>query len=214
MRTIDIYWDTERNVHTDEDGNSLTSRSVLPHITYKEKVLLRLRLIKLVDSVVTSVAFPSDVDTFSVAIDSDYDYDTDLYAKSTDDDINVPGDWEEAGNADPSAGQMSIRLSAFVSNFRTRLGTSAESSDTKLEIQGIATDDSVVAVYRLPFVVRNLIDGDDVFVPELDDEYGQKWVTASDGYKRLAHYFPTDNTWRYQLPLIVDDKPTYSWVAV
>ena len=208
MRIETIRYDVSTEQLVISGSGAAAGTSAWPKIHYKEKILLR---ITFVDGNNVAIALSADADEFSAALDEDYDYDNPLFAKTLNADINKPGDWIDAGDANPNLGQMSVRLSAYNSSFRKRLSTTESKLSTRLEIQGIHVDGHLVCVYRIPLIAANLMDDGSIFLDELDDGYGEKWVVASDGYNRLAHYFAQDETWRVLMPVIIDGVATHSW---
>ena len=210
MRIIKLYYDVERKLLTDSVGYPLSSKAQTPGITYKENVLVRIVFSKGRDAALEPVDLSTDVAEYTAAIDDDFDQSTVLFLKTEDENINVVGDWETGGDASPAIGQLSLRLDAYNSNFANRLDSAGENKTTRLEIQCIDAEDHRMAVYRMPFYCYNLMDDDGV-MPDAPAPAGAISVLASDGYMRFAYYFTDDDTWRLQIPRIIEGTPTYVW---
>lgn len=101
-------------------------------------------------------------DTFSAAIDNDFDSSTELMVKTENAGINVPGDW---ASADPEQGKLSIRLDCNTATFATKLAT-AESINAKFELQWHdAGAPALAGKFRFDVVCSGLID-DSATLPE------------------------------------------------
>ena len=70
------------------------------------------------------------------------------------------------------------------------------------------------AIAQYEVTVKRRVHDSDPPTPIVIPDAGQKWVTASDGKRRLAYYFTEDSTWRVMLPVVVGGQPTFTWEDV
>ncbi len=215
MRIITLIWDTANNrLLTPGSFAALRSENEWPFIYYTEQVLVRLTFVSKEGDLFVATALPSDASAYSAVLDADYDYGTSPLLVVSSDQFNLQGDWEEDGyatTADPALGQLSLRMSADTASFRTRLGTDARSTSTRLEIICQTNTQAVSSVFTIPFIARNLMQEPGTVVPTTDP--GNRYVVGEDGIRRIAYLFP-DGTWRVLLPQIVDETPTHTWLTV
>lgn len=178
MKRLKVIFDTSQNAFIDAQG--VTVQAFRPSIRYKENQVLQLVLINggtITDEVATNPCdLLTDVSYFTASIDNDFNQSTPLAIKAEKEAINIAGDWNAfdgtAGNADPSEGQVSIRLSAIRSVLRDRLASSKKLKDvTMLELIAYASDDTVTAVYAIRFDVFNLQDQGSTPPDDSTDEF-------------------------------------------
>jgi len=143
-RLINIYYDVVNNIHYDSDGISLR-KALLPYIIYKEKPLVNLYLV--IDSSLTPFTQFDGTETFSVSIDNDFASATDPICKTANSGINVNGDFlgNSSTNADPANGEISVRLDALTTEYRSRVGTDQKLNNTYMELQAFSGSDLVFA---------------------------------------------------------------------
>lgn len=159
-RLIEVYYNITEDTLLDASGNELRTVDY-PKINYKEQPLLNLQLV--IDNELTPYTDLTASHVLSVAIDSDFDHSTDLMCKTVASGINQPGDWwmggdsSGGGTADITQGQVSVRLDANNANYQTKIASSEEKKNTKLELQ--ATIGGILEqVLRFSFKCKNLID--------------------------------------------------------
>lgn len=168
-RIIDVYYDQERRLLLDSEGNTT---SVVPYLTYKEQAIMRLRVLTADGS--SYDGFAAD-DVFSAAIDDDFGDSADLMVKTLAAGINVAGDWVSGGTADPTAGEFSVRLDAFTAGFSTKIAASEVLTATKFELQAVPAGETYLsAVLRFPLYCMGLIDDAGAVPPEPEEDYYTK----------------------------------------
>ena len=171
-RTIDIYYDVVSNVLRNSSGARLNQR-LYEFVIYKEKPLVRLRLVT--DEDLTAyTAFDASM-TYSAAIDKDFDHDSALMCKTLNADINRPSDW---GDADAATGKFSIRIDANTARYAAVLATAEKKSASMLELQAFDVNGDLVGVVRFPFITYNLMDDNGSVPPAATEDYYTK--TESD----------------------------------
>lgn len=163
-RTVTIFWDVVAQVHLDANGNQLR-RNKQPFIFFREQPIAHVHLVT--DGDLTKFTDIGASDAFSAAIDDNFDHTDALMVKTVDSEINVAGEWESAGTADPTQGEFSIRLNANNDNFETKIGTISEKIGTKLEIQATAPSAELSTVIQMPFRALNIVDDDGLTPVEL-----------------------------------------------
>lgn len=91
---------------------------------------------------------------------------------------------------------------------------SGNSIDVVVQVAVISDTESLRATAQYDVSLRRSAHDGDPPPPIVIPDAGQKWVTASDGKRRLAYYFAGDETWRVMLPVVVDGHPTFTWEDV
>ncbi len=157
MRTITLYWDVLRKRYYSAAG-VLASSGEYPFLYYRESVLVNLQLVT--DSSLTPLDSLGDsAETYSVALDDDWDHSDTVMCKTSDGGINLAGEWEldSTGLADPAQGQFSFVLSGNTTSFRDKIGTSRGKTNTVLELQ-VWSGGVLVFNTQLPFYTYNIVD--------------------------------------------------------
>jgi len=141
----------------------------------------------------------------SAVIEDDFDSGTNPYCKTVDGLINAANEWEASGSADIAAGEFSIPLDAYNTDFNSKIGTSAADKNVMFELQLRDSTDSdlpIIAVFSFPFICYNIMDRSGA-VPTTGaeaDEYKGKLssdpVSPDDGD---FYYNTTDHVWRYYI---------------
>jgi hypothetical protein len=212
-RIIDIWWDVVIRAHYDsaEPGNRLNAPAY-PGIWYKEKPLVRLRLVT--DAAKTAYTDLSAAYTYSAAVDSDWNSATDPMCKTLDANINVTGDWESGGTADPALGQFSIRLDADNTEFRDKIGT-----DESIQISGMdlyafeGTDRGFIT--SMPFYCFNVRDPGDAAPPApTGDYYTKAEMDSLLSTKLNCEYFTADGQRKARLLTDEDPAETYETLTL
>lgn len=157
-RALDLYLNVATGSLVDPSG-STDALAETPLVTYGEEVLLRLRLLKYNKE--TRVWDPYtellNTDVFSSAADTDFSSLTDLLSKSTNTDINVPGDWDEMN---PTEGKLSIRQNFKTLSLYQRISTNPQMG-AYLEVSARPFgEDYVSGVFRFEILINNKIDKD------------------------------------------------------
>ena len=168
-RLIQIWYDVNAEVlRYSPSGNEVRLAS-LPHITFRETPLVNLQLVT--DSDLTAyTGLPAGL-TYEAAIDSAF-VSSALMCKTLTSGINVAGDWgAAAGTADPTAGQISIRLNGNTTGFQSKIGSDAELMSTKLEVQAQGAGDIIFQVFVMPFRTFNLINSDGAEPAEYSENF-------------------------------------------
>jgi hypothetical protein len=129
-----------------------------PKLGLREQVLLCLTLVY-ADG--TAVAFGA-ADTFTAAVDTDFDDSTALMVYTINAGINAVGDW---GVADPELGKLSIRLDCNTATFKNKIGTTPV-LPAYFELQSHDAGDPALA-FKIKFDVTctNLVD-DNAALPD------------------------------------------------
>jgi len=161
-RTMDIWFNVNTGTLLDSAGNELRTSSY-PYIYFKEKPLLRLRLV--VNNGLTEYTYMSATDSITVIIDNDYDRTTNEICKTYNTVINQPGDWTSGGTADKTLGQLSIPLDGDTSAFDTKIGKSKELSDCFMEIIVRDSEANQTAVFDFSFRVLNIAESGQIPAP-------------------------------------------------
>jgi len=198
-RVINIRYDVEHDTLRDADGNALRSQDA-PYIMFREKPLVNLLLVT--DEDLTAYTQIGDAaETYSAALDFDFDHDTDVMAKAINADINKASEWLQDGGADtadPAAGQFSFYLSANTSRYQTVIAATGEKQNTRLELQAWDPNVLILAV-RFDFRALNIMDdnGDapSALIPyseEFTDTAGKKCIRVmnTDGETCVIHTPP------------------------
>jgi hypothetical protein len=171
----------DQKILVSESGSS-QQQAADPFVFYKENVLFRIRLLEYDDDTSAYVAYTELAadDTFSFAVADDYDFTTELYAKSNNNLCNVSGDWESGGTADPSLGQISIRVNFNTTAIETAIGTSANIPDNIAEIQIRPSGQSFISgAFSFPIIIYNLIDNVDWVQLTINTDYDPTAINAS-----------------------------------
>ena len=173
-RDIDVWWDTINNVFLNSEGYELRSADY-PYITYKEKPLMKLRLVAGdVDTALTGI---NPADTFEAAADNEYDHSSNspLILKTLDENINVDGDWPGVDGANAALGRFSIRLDGFTASFLAHLQSKSQIGGPLFELQVLefATGD-LVQVFQFPLRCINIINNGGAAPPAPSDDYYTK----------------------------------------
>lgn len=167
-RIIDIWYDVVNEILYDSNGVALRDQSH-PRTYFREKSIINLRL--LTDNANTPLSRFDGSETFSAAVDSDFDHDTDVMCKTLDANINQSGDWaaDSSTQADSTIGEFSIVLDANTATYETKIGVAGELKNTLLELKAYDGAD-VIAVYRIPIRCFNLVDDDGIAAPTLPED--------------------------------------------
>lgn len=172
MTNRKVLW-TYFNVDTGQlvdASNVPISNLTYPVICFKEYPVMCLSLYTgFAQGVVVPYTGFSELMTFTAAVDTDFDHDTDLMIKSRfAADVNIPGDWE---SANISQGRLSIRLNANTLGFQTKIG-STPVLEAYFELQGFVStliegvpQIVLASVTRLPVLVKNTIDDSEGTTP-------------------------------------------------
>lgn len=154
-RIISVIYDVTGKRLLSPTGESARENEY-PFLYFTEKPLVRLTL---VDGAlgVPYLGLIGDL-TFTASIDNNYDRNVDPLTRSVDDDINVPGDWDEV---EDSSGfeydKFAIRVNASTESLEVAIGTSAEAKNAKMEFKAYSGEDLLFAI-SFPFRVYNLMD--------------------------------------------------------
>jgi len=132
-RIINIWYDIVNRMHRDSSGAQIRFEDY-PYITYTEKPTVRLRIVT--DENLTAWTDLDGSEEYSASIDNDFNHDSSsaLMCKTLNANINVAGDWVAGGQADPGAGEWSIRLDADNSNYQGKIASYQELAGTKFEL--------------------------------------------------------------------------------
>jgi len=165
-RAIDIWYNITTGKHLNASGNPIRDEE-FPYIIYKEKPLVKLRLVT--DRDLTAYTGLSAGDVLSASVDFDFDHDTDTMCKTIASGINVGGDWDDA---DPTQGKISIRLDAYNTRYQTVIGTLGEKAGSKLELLAFETGTGyLIAAIRMPFKTLNIQDDAGSVPPEPAEDF-------------------------------------------
>jgi len=180
-RIIKIYYDVTNNVLRNADGDQIRKEEY-PFIIYKEQPIVNLYLVT-DESLTAYTGLGAAGEVYSVAIDNDYDHDSNLMCKTLDVNINLVGDWEDDSDltADPTEGEFSVRLNANNSNYQTKIASAQEKSNTQFELQVLdAAGGNLIFVRQIPFRCYNIIDDEGSVPPDLTSTFvvfGTKTIT-------------------------------------
>jgi len=152
-RLIQVWFDVNAQLLRDEDGNELRY-SLFPFINYGEQVLVNLLLVN--DSALDPYTGLAGDEQFEANIDKEFNTPL-VMVQTTNGGINQAGDWGPGGDADPTQGQISIRLNALTQGFQYKIGQARELSGTMLELLAKNSSDEIVDVFRMSFKTRGIL---------------------------------------------------------
>ena len=151
----------------------------VPFITFSEYPLLRLCLYQS-DTAETPVPYEgfAGLSSFSFAVDADWDHDTAPMVREDNDSINLAGDWEGGGTADPDVGQFSIRVNANIVRF-IEVIQKKQRQLVNLQIKGFWDGLLVAITPPIPVVANNILDNDGDPPEEVQSSFYDKGETDS-----------------------------------
>lgn len=158
-RVIDLWYDVNNRYLVSDEGTN-TQQATDPYVFFKENVLFRIRLVEYDPSTSAFVAYTdlASDDAFSISIDDDFDYTSELWVKENNTAFNVAGDWESGGTADPTAGEISVRVDMDTVSTEAALSTSPNiSGNCEILIRSAGSID-ITGVIRFPIDVINIQD--------------------------------------------------------
>jgi hypothetical protein len=144
MRTINLWFDVKHGLLRTAAGTALRAAEY-PWIAYRERVTVNLRLVTnetMAPYVLTGVG-----ETYSVALDDDFDHDTSVMCGVTHASIT----------ATLASGLFVFTLNANNANFRSAIGIDEELTNTHLEFQAWAGG-TLILDCVMPFYARNVVD--------------------------------------------------------
>jgi hypothetical protein len=99
-----------------------------------------------------------------------------MMAKTQNEDINVPGDWEldSTGDADPTQGEFAIRIDGNTARYLEKVGTLEEVKRGCLELKSYDEAGNITHVIQIPFRTFNTQDENSDLPPEPADDYYTK----------------------------------------
>lgn len=174
-RIIEMYYDVNAQVLRNSPSGEEVRIALLPYISFREKVIVNLQLV--IDSDLSPF---TELDEgglqFEASVDKTF-MSGSLMCKTLDSGINQEGDWTVTSDdtADPSQGQISIRLNANTSSFQSRIGTLAELPSTQMELQVKDSEDNVVFNFRMPLRCLGVLNDSGLVPTELSDNF--QWFT-------------------------------------
>ncbi len=177
-RIVDLWYDVENRMLITENGTSQEAAPT-PYVFFKENILIRLRLMKYDVTTSAYIAYTdlAATDVFSFALDDDYDYTSELWIKENNSSINVAGDWESGGTADPTLGEISIRIDMNTTSIESALGTtSAIAGIAELQIRPLG-EIAISGCMSWAMSVFNLVDS--VYWVELENSVDYTPTAAS-----------------------------------
>jgi len=175
-RIIDVYYDVVAMTLRDSTGAPIV-KNARPYIMYRELPLLRIRLVK--DDQNTKFTDFDGTETFSASIDRDWNHQSLPMIKSANDSINVAGDWEGDANPSIAEGQITVRLDAGTSTYKTAVGVIQEVANCTFELQTLeAGTGDLIGTFQFIFRCFNLLDDDRAIPPVPLNNYYTK--TQSD----------------------------------
>jgi len=175
-RIIDIYFNVLTKRHQNSSGEALAEADY-PSIQYTEKPLVRCNLV--IDNSNTPFTDLAGTETFSAAIDNDFSHADDPMCKTLNANINVGGDWSAGGTADPTQGQVSVRLDADNTAYQTAIASSKRLRGCWFEIKALeAGTGDLIASFLMPFKCYNILDDAGSVPPAPTEDYYTK--TESD----------------------------------
>jgi len=152
-RFIQIWFDVNAQILRDDAGNELRY-SLFPFINYGEQVLVNLQLVN--DSTLDPYTGLEGDESYEASIDREFNTPL-LMVQTTNGGINQTGDWGPGGDADPTQGQISIRMSGATTGFQYKIGQSRELPGTKMELIAVNGADEIMDVFRMSFKTRGMI---------------------------------------------------------
>lgn len=179
-RKFDIYYDVNARIYRNSTGNPLR-RENFPYIYFRERPIVNLHLVT--DSSATAYTSLTASQTFQGAVDNAFTSAA-LMCKTLNAGINVAGDWGATGTADPTAGELSIKLNADTTGFQTKISTYAELPGTELEIIAKAADNSIDEVFRMPIKTLGLMNDSGAIPSVISDNW--EWFTDAATGKQCA----------------------------
>lgn len=134
--------------------------SVNPAASVIEHIIIQVQLVNGSVSVVKPI---SGYSTGTANLDNLFNDSANLAAQALTAAFNVAGDWpsgnnQTGGNADPTQGQLSIRLNCNTSNALTKLAQSSKLSPCRLEILLFDSTGNNIFSDRIPFDLNNVQD--------------------------------------------------------
>jgi len=190
-RVVNLYYDVQDRLLRDSEGSQLNS-FYFPYINYKEKVLLNIRLVT--DSSNTAYTSIAGTDTFTASVNNLFGDSANLLCKTLDANVNKAGDWA-GGTADPTLGQVSVRLDAENTNYSDKFvsagATTEELTNSKFELKIYDAGGNLVSALRFPYYVFNLQDDDGETPPAPISNY---YTKAQNDAQDLQRVFDTQTT--------------------
>lgn len=208
MKSLDLYIDADRRSLVSREGHNT---NLFPVWYRGDRFLLRLHYLDVTapgqDGGVAAHPLPL-TSTWKLGGKKQAGDDPLLFFSDTDQ-WNIDSDWAEM---DPAQGKLSCRVSLNTELLTAHLEGKAQ-DDIRVDIK---ETDPAGNPFTIQFQIRlvNDVIREGYDTPEPLADAGQQWVTASDGKRRLAHYFAEDDTWRVMLPVLVDGHPTFTWEDV
>jgi len=134
--------------------------SVNPAASVIEHIIIQVQLVNGSVSVVKPI---SGYSTGTANLDNLFNDSANLAAQALTAAFNVAGDWpsgnnQTGGNADPTQGQLSIRLNCNTSNALTKLAQSSKLSPCRLEILLFDSTSNNIFSDRIPFDLNGVQD--------------------------------------------------------
>ena len=152
-RTIQVIWDTVNLCFYDPVSGELTLKA--PYIKQNEQVLAQITYVIGLDTNRNYVPMPIlGVTTYSVNINDNVNEQVSFAILEDSSAVNITGDWINSSTADPSQGQVSVRLDGTQPNVALKLNNKTF-INTKLEIQGLSVSGNMIFVQRFPFFLYN-----------------------------------------------------------
>ncbi len=186
-RPISLVFDVARVTYLNAaDG---TVPQTQPAMSYLEKCVAQITFVN------GSLAIPMPIANFSTGIcniDNLFLDAANLAISMNSSFVNVAGDWPTGGNsfggtADPSKGQISIRLDGNSPNALAKLGPSPTNTSVlvcRLEFQAFDGSGNLIFVRQIPFNITNLQDPSSGTTPVPS---GRTWIDAG---QIAANYVP------------------------
>lgn len=150
-----------------------------PWITYREKVLVNL---KLVTDAELSEYDLSAASTFRAAIDKDLGNPI-LMCETLSTGINQTGEWFEGSSsvlwrdADLSKGELAIRLNADTRSFLAKIQGKGELRTSEFEVKAYNSAEDLIFTCRFKFRTKSLIDIDGQAVEDAEQTQNFEWFT-------------------------------------
>lgn len=160
-RVLDVYYDVQEKALVDEStGNRIPSAS-WPELNYTEKCILNLHLVD--GDPTTPYTGLDGTESFSFAVDDDFDADSTVMCRTANSGINGIGDWyagEDSSSggiqADPLLGEVSVEIDCNTTQYRDALGVN-EKRNAWMELK-VYDGSDVIQVFRWKIVAYGLID--------------------------------------------------------
>jgi len=168
-----MYYDVNACVLRDSSGNVLP-RSQFASLRYRELSLINLQLVTGSDMAdYTSLAGDT---VFEASVDNSF-ASASLMCKTLDAGINVTGDWKSSSSlqADPTAGEISIKINADTTGFRDTIGTNAEVPSTKLGVKAYNLNSEMIDAWIMDIRAVNLVGDNSALPTGVSDNF--EWFT-------------------------------------